>query len=174
MMKIQCLLLDVDGVLTDGKLIYTSSGEEMKAFNAQDGLGLALARRSGLRLGIITGRTSPMVERRAGELKFDFLRMGSSNKSEAIRELMKETGIDASAIVYMGDDLNDLGAFAMIGLAIAPANAVTDVKNRADYITQASGGCGAVREAVEYILKREGVWNRLVEDYEREIYAHGQ
>ena len=75
MMKIQCLLLDVDGVLTDGKLIYTSSGEEMKAFNAQDGLGLALARRSGLRLGIITGRTSPMVERRAGELKFDFLRM---------------------------------------------------------------------------------------------------
>ena len=173
-MKIQCLLLDVDGVLTDGKLIYTSSGEEMKAFNAQDGLGLALARRSGLRLGIITGRTSPMVERRARELNFDFLRMGSSNKSEAIRELMKETGIDASAIAYMGDDLNDLGAFAMVGLAIAPANAVTDVKNRADYITQASGGCGAVREAVEYILKREGVWNRLVEDYEREIYAYGQ
>ena len=87
---------------------------------------------------------------------------------------MKETGIDASAIAYMGDDLNDLGAFAMVGLAIAPANAVTDVKNRADYITQASGGCGAVREAVEYILKREGVWNRLVEDYEREIYAYGQ
>lgn len=173
-MKIQCLLLDVDGVLTDGKLIYTSSGEEMKAFNAQDGLGLALARRSGLRLGIITGRTSPMVERRARELKFDFLRMGNSNKSEAIRELMKETGIDASTIAYMGDDLNDLGAFAMVGLAIAPANAVTDVKNRADYITQASGGCGAVREAVEYILKREGVWNRLVEDYEREIYAYGQ
>ena len=106
-MAVQCLVLDVDGVLTNGDIVYTSNGEELKFFNAQDGLGLALARRAGLRLAVITGRLSPMVERRTGELHFDFVRMGIFNKSEELRNLAKELNISMEDMAYMGDDLND-------------------------------------------------------------------
>lgn len=173
-MKVRCLVLDVDGVLTDGSIIYTSSGEEIKAFHAQDGLGLALARLSGIYLAVITGRTSPMVERRTKELKFDFLRMGSLNKSESLRELMKELQITAEEIAYMGDDLNDLGLMSQVGLKLAPANAVREVKDIADFITTREGGRGAVREAIEYILKEQGQWENMVERYRSEAYHKGQ
>ena len=173
-MAVQCLVLDVDGVLTNGDIVYTSNGEELKFFNAQDGLGLALARRAGLRLAVITGRLSPMVERRTGELHFDFVRMGIFNKSEELRNLAKDLNISMEDMAYMGDDLNDLGVLNLVGLPLAPANAVAEVKAKAKYITAKEGGHGAVREAIEYILKQDGRWQAAVADYEKELYAQGQ
>ena len=173
-MNIQWIVLDVDGVLSDGSLVYTSTGEELKSFSVKDGLGLTAARKSGIKLGIITARVSPMVERRAKELHFDALLMGHANKTEAFRSLCAEHQIDLKTIAYMGDDLNDLGALQLVGLPMAPNNAVPEVKQLAKFISTVNGGQGAVREAVEYILKNQGLWETVVADYAREIHAHGQ
>ena len=173
-MNIQWIVLDVDGVLSDGSLVYTSSGEELKSFSVKDGLGLTAARKSGIKLGIITARISPMVERRAKELHFDVLLMGHANKTEALRALCAECQIDLKTIAYMGDDLNDLGALQLVGLPMAPNNAVPEVKQLAKFISTVNGGQGAVREAVEYILKNQGLWETVVADYVREAHAHGQ
>lgn len=173
-MNIQWIVIDVDGVLSDGSLVYTSTGEELKSFSVKDGLGLTAARKSGIKLGIITARISPMVERRAKELHFDALLMGHANKTEALRALCAEYQIDLKTIAYMGDDLNDLGALQLVGLPMAPNNAVPEVKQLAKFISTVNGGQGAVREAVEYILKNQGLWETVVADYAREIHAHGQ
>ena len=173
-MNIQWIVLDVDGVLSDGSLVYTSTGEELKSFSVKDGLGLTAARKSGIKLAIITARVSPMVERRAKELHFDALLMGHANKTEALRALCAEYQIDLKTIAYMGDDLNDLGALQLVGLPMAPNNAVPEVKQLAKFISTVNGGQGAVREAVEYILKNQGLWETVVADYAREIHAHGQ
>ena len=173
-MNIQWIVLDVDGVLSDGSLVYTSTGEELKSFSVKDGLGLTTARKSGIKLAIITARVSPMVERRAKELHFDALLMGHANKTEALRSLCAEHQIDLKTIAYMGDDLNDLGALQLVGLPMAPNNAVPEVKQLAKFISTVNGGQGAVREAVEYILKNQGLWETVVADYAREIHAHGQ
>lgn len=173
-MNIQWIVLDVDGVLSDGSLVYTSTGEELKSFSVKDGLGLTAARKSGIKLAIITARVSPMVERRAKELHFDALLMGHANKTEALRSLCAEHQIDLKTIAYMGDDLNDLGALQLVGLPMAPNNAVSEVKQLAKFISTVNGGQGAVREAVEYILKNQGLWETVVADYAREIHAHGQ
>ena len=173
-MNIQWIVLDVDGVLSDGTLIYTSTGEELKAFSVKDGLGLTAARKSGIKLAIITARVSPMVERRAKELHFDELLMGHANKTEALRALCKKHQIDLASVAYMGDDLNDLGALQLVGLPMAPNNAVLEVKSLAKFISNANGCHGAVREAVEYILKNHGLWDSVVADYAREAHAHGQ
>lgn len=173
-MNIQWIVLDVDGVLSDGSLVYTSSGEELKSFSVKDGLGLTAARKSGIKLAIITARISPMVERRAKELHFDELLMGHANKTEALRTLCAEHEIDLATIAYMGDDLNDLGALQIVGLPMAPNNAVPEVKQLAKFISTVNGGQGAVREAVEYILKNQGLWETVVADYAREAHAHGQ
>ena len=173
-MNIQWIVLDVDGVLSDGTLVYTSTGEELKFFSVKDGLGLTAARKSGIKLGIITARISPMVERRAKELHFDALLMGHANKTEALRALCAEHQIDLKTIAYMGDDLNDLGALQLVGLPMAPNNAVSEVKQLAKFISTVNGGQGAVREAVEYILKTQGLWETVVADYAREAHAHGQ
>ena len=173
-MNIQWIVLDVDGVLSDGSLVYTSTEEELKSFSVKDGLGLTAARKSGIKLAIITARVSPMVERRAKELHFDALLMGHANKTEALRALCAEYQIDLKTIAYMGDDLNDLGALQLVGLPMAPNNAVPEVKQLAKFISTVNGGQGAVREAVEYILKNQGLWETVVADYAREIHAHGQ
>ena len=173
-MNIQWIVLDVDGVLSDGSLVYTSTGEELKSFSVKDGLGLTAARKSGIKLGIITARISPMVERRAKELHFDALLMGHANKTEALISLCAEHQIDLKTIAYMGDDLNDLGALQLVGLPMAPNNAVPEVKQLAKFISTVNGGQGAVREAVEYILKNQGLWETVVADYAREAHAYGQ
>ena len=173
-MNIQWIVLDVDGVLSDGSLVYTSTGEELKSFSVKDGLGLTAARKSGIKLAIITARVSPMVERRAKELHFDALFMGHANKTEALRSLCAEHQIDLKTIAYMGDDLNDLGALQLVGLPMAPNNAVPEIKQLAKFISTVNGGQGAVREAVEYILKNQGLWETVVADYVREAHAHGQ
>lgn len=169
-MDIRCFIMDVDGVLTNGALVYSSNGEELKSFNVKDGMGLSAARMQGIKIGIITARVSPMVERRAKELKFDFLHMGSHNKSQALREICQAEGLELSQVAYMGDDLNDLGPLHLAGLAFAPSNACEEAKKAADFITPHEGGAGAVRDAVEYILKEMGLWAAVVDAYEKETY----
>ena len=158
-MNIKWIILDVDGVLTDGKLIYTSSGEEIKAFSARDGLGLAAAHKAGISLGIITARTSPM---------------GHANKTEALRSLCESHHIELAHIAYMGDDLNDLGALSLVGLPMAPQDAAAEVKELAQFVSNHNGGSGAVRDAVEYILKAQNMWDSVVKDYAMEAHNHGQ
>lgn len=173
-MNIQLLALDVDGVLTDGKLIYGSDGQELKAFNSLDGLGLTAFRQTGGKLAIITGRQSVLVERRAKELRVDCLSMACKNKTQALKDICEHLQIPLEAVAYMGDDLNDLGPLQLAGLALAPANACDDVKLLAHYVTQRPGGHGAVREVVEYILKRENKWDAVLDSYRNETYQVGQ
>lgn len=173
-MAIRCLALDVDGVLTKGDITYTSSGEEIKTFHAKDGLGLALAHRMGLQTAIITGRISPIIERRAKELQISHVQMGSHNKSAGLEELLKVLKIEAHEVAYIGDDLNDLGIMSKVGLAITPQDGVAEVKQVAHYICRANGGQGSVREAIEYILKQEGLWEEALRIYREESYQVGQ
>ena len=173
-MGIRCLVLDVDGVLTKGEITYTSSGEELKTFHAKDGMGLAIAHAMGLQTAIITGRTSPIVERRAKELKISHLQMGSHNKSAGLQVVLDTLQVEPQEVAYMGDDLNDLGVMSRVGLAMTPQDGVPEIKDIAHYICQANGGEGAVREAVEYILKREGLWEEAVRKYREESYQTGQ
>lgn len=173
-MGIRCLVLDVDGVLTKGEITYTSSGEELKTFHAKDGMGLAIAHAMGLQTAIITGRTSPIVERRAKELKISHVQMGSHNKSVGLQVVLDTLQVAPQEVAYMGDDLNDLGVMSRVGLAMTPQDGVPEIKDIAHYICQANGGEGAVREAVEYILKREGLWEEAVRKYREESYQVGQ
>lgn len=173
-MGIRCLVLDVDGVLTKGEITYTSSGEELKTFHAKDGMGLAIAHAMGLQTAIITGRTSPIVERRAKELKISHVQMGSHNKSVGLQVVLDTLQVEPQEVAYMGDDLNDLGVMSRVGLAMTPQDGVPEIKDTAHYICQANGGEGAVREAVEYILKREGLWEEAVRKYREESYQAGQ
>lgn len=173
-MGIRCLVLDVDGVLTKGDITYTSSGEELKTFHAKDGMGLAIAHAMGLQTAIITGRTSPIVERRAKELKISHVQMGSHNKSAGLQVVLDTLQVELQEVAYMGDDLNDLGVMSRVGLAMTPQDGVAEIKDIAHYICQANGGEGAVREAVEYILKREGLWEEAVRKYREETYQAGQ
>ena len=173
-MGIRCLVLDVDGVLTKGEITYTSSGEELKPFHAKDGMGLAIAHAMGLQTAIITGRTSSIVERRAKELKISHVQMGSHNKSAGLQVVLDTLQVEPQEVAYMGDDLNDLGVMSRVGLAMTPQDGVPEIKDIAHYICQANGGEGAVREAVEYILKREGLWEEALRKYREESYQAGQ
>ena len=164
--RVQLLLMDVDGVLTDG-LIYLQSlpdgtAAEMKVFSAHDGAGLKLARRAGLRTGVITGRGSAAVARRARELEMDFIYQTSEEKLSAYREILRRTGLDEGQVAYMGDDLPDLPILTRVGLAIAVANAAPEVKKAARFVTHRSGGAGAVREVVEFVLKAQGKWAKAI------------
>jgi 3-deoxy-D-manno-octulosonate 8-phosphate phosphatase (KDO 8-P phosphatase) len=161
--KIKVLLFDVDGVLTTGNITYTDAGHEIKSFNVQDGMGITLARLAGLKTGIITGRKSKIVERRAKELKVDFLSQGRFNKLPAYQKIVSENGLDHSEICYIGDDILDLVILNRVGFSVAVANAREEVKAECDYITVATGGNGAVREVVDMILKRQGKFNVLLE-----------
>jgi 3-deoxy-D-manno-octulosonate 8-phosphate phosphatase (KDO 8-P phosphatase) len=163
--KIKLLILDVDGVLTDGKLIIGPSGELCKTFHVHDGLGIALSKKFGLKTAIITGRISKMVEFRANELKIDALYQGQSNKVNALAKLQQEFHVNLDEIAYIGDDLIDLPVMTKVGLACAVPNAVPEVKERAQYITEAHGGHGAVRQAIEMILRAQGFWDQIVSDY---------
>lgn len=170
-LTIKMIALDVDGVMSPGQLYYTDSGVEVKAFNTQDGLGLTIAKALGIKLAIITGRYSEIVRRRGKELKFDHIIMGNHNKSEALKKLCQEAGISLDDVAYMGDDLNDLGVMSIVGLPMTPANGRPENKEIAKYITEASGGAGAIREAVEYILKSMGEWDKAVAVFASESYS---
>lgn len=169
--RIRLLAMDVDGVLTAGEIFYSDRGEETKAFNIQDGLGIAVARHAGLMTAIVTGRESPAVERRARELKITYLRQGCRDKSETLRSIIAEAALQPDEVAFIGDDINDIPAFGECGLRIAVQDASQDLKAIADYITERRGGNGAVREAIEFILSTQGKWSEAVEQYLRCLKA---
>ena len=164
---IRLVVLDVDGVLTDGKLFYGADGGEYKAFHVRDGLGVKLLQRAGMQVAIITGRNSPSVTRRAEELGIDYLLQGREDKLEALRELLathfSAWGEDLAAVAYMGDDLPDLAAICAVGLGITVADANAVVLARARWSTTRPGGAGAVREAAEFILRAQQRFDLLHE-----------
>ena len=163
--RIKLLLLDCDGVLTDGRLWLTEAGDEQKSFNTHDGLGLSLLHRAGLKSGIISGRTSKAVSRRAEELGVEFVRQGDPEKIAAFEQVLKEAGVDEGEVAFVGDDLTDIPIMQRVELAVAVADAVAETRSVAHYVTLAKGGQGAVREVVEIILKAQGRWNDLVDEY---------
>ena len=154
--RIKLVAFDIDGVMTDGGLHYTDDGHELKTFNVQDGLGVVLLRRSGIKVAIITGRTSNVVSCRAKDLGVEHVFHGVGDKGAVSGQLLEQLGLQWSELAFMGDDLIDLPAMTRCGLAIAPANARQIVKERAHMVTEAGGGKGAVREAIEFILAAQG------------------
>ena len=146
------LILDVDGVLTDGRLFYGPAGIEMKAFNVHDGYGIKKIQLEGISIAIVSGRTSDAVERRAKELNIRFLFQNVAQKDEVLEELCRESGIQPRHMAHVGDDLPDLALFQNVGLGIAVADARVEVQKSADFVTKAKGGEGAVREVCELIL----------------------
>ena len=153
--NVRLLILDVDGVMTDGKLYFSASGDTMKTFHTQDGQGIKLLRDSGVAVGIITGRNSEIVAQRAAELKLDYVLQGREDKLDALRELLNDTDHSIATTAYVGDDLPDLAAIHAAGLGIAVSNACEIVRQHADYITDCSGGNGAVREVCELIMRSQ-------------------
>ncbi|HMP91175.1 MAG TPA: HAD hydrolase family protein [Kiritimatiellia bacterium] len=167
--NVRAIILDVDGVLTDGGLIYGPEGES-KVFNVRDGHALVMARMAGIRTAFLTGRRSEVVKRRAEELKIDALRDGVTHKKSAMRELLKELDVQSMQVCYAGDDLVDLPVLNEVGFPVTVADAVDEVKNAAVWISKNSGGRGAVRELIEYILKAKGLWAEIVRKHEKEKY----
>ncbi len=165
MSTISCLVLDVDGVLTDSRIYISDSGEETKAFNSKDGHGLKLLLRMGIEVVILTGRSSRVVEHRAKDLGITHVIQGSKDKRAALIDLAERIGIETIHMAYMGDDVVDLPPMALCGLTFAPADAVDMVRERADVVTVNRGGHGAVREAVEILLKRLGLFEQAMERY---------
>lgn len=152
MTKIHLLLLDCDGVLTDGRLYFSASGEELKVFDVQDGQGIVEWIRSGRKVGIISGRTSPIVDRRGSDLGIQFVRQGVKNKLETAREIWEASGVGPEQTAFIGDDVPDIELLQECALGIAVANAVDEVKAIADRTTHRSGGRGAIREVIDNIL----------------------
>jgi 3-deoxy-D-manno-octulosonate 8-phosphate phosphatase (KDO 8-P phosphatase) len=163
--RIELILSDVDGVLTDGGILFDDDAVESKRFHVRDGMGIKLWRSAGYRFGIITGRSSRVVANRAGELNVDLLRQGVKDKRIELQNVLRELGVDPRNTCFIGDDLPDLPAMLNVGLAVAVADAADDVRQRADYVTQLPGGSGAVRETIETILKCQARWNQLIEEY---------
>lgn len=164
---IKLLVLDVDGVLTDGRLWYGNDGEELKAFHIQDGLGIKLLQRNGVDVAIITGRTSQLVARRGAELGIKHIVQGREDKLVALRTLTSELNLSLEEIAYAGDDLPDLSAITAVGLGIAVANAMPYVAQHAAYKTVRNGGDGAVREICDLILQAQGKLETLLEQYQQ-------
>lgn len=162
--RIRLLLCDVDGVLTDAS-VFVGGPSEIKQFNIQDGLGLVMLRRQGIKTGWISSRPSLATARRAKELKIDFLRQQKGSKVRAVESLLAQTGFRWDEVCYVGDDLVDLGVLKRVGVAVAVANGVAEARAAAAYVTQASGGHGAVREVVELILKAQNRWVRIVSEH---------
>ena len=164
---IQLVLMDVDGTMTDGGVTLLSQADgtalEIKTFDAHDGQGLTLARTAGLRTGCITGRESAALTRRAHEMKMDFIYMKQPVKMPAYEEIIAKAGVSESSVAYIGDDLPDIPLMKRVGLAVAVGDAVPEVKTAAHYITKAFAGHGAVREAVELILKSKGIWEAMID-----------
>ena len=165
--RIKMILMDVDGVLTGGDIIYTATGDELKIFSIHDGMGITLARMAGLKTGVITGRLSEMVRRRAEELKLDAVIQGQVHKLAAYKDTRERFRLQDADIAYIGDDLVDLCILKRVGFSVAVANARDTVKETCDYVTEAPGGQGAVREVIDLILKKQGKFDGLVEQLSR-------
>jgi len=163
--EIKLLLLDVDGVLTDGTLIYTGNHGETKSFHTQDGFGIRLLLEAGIDVGVITARKSELVQRRAEELKMSYIYQGVPDKIIAFNEILKRSTLKPFEIAYMGDDWLDLAILQRVGLAVAPANGVPEVQEAAHYITEMAGGHGAVRDCCNLILEARNLLASLLQKY---------
>jgi len=159
---LKLVLSDVDGVLTDGSIVYLSDGRDARSFHVRDGLAVALAHRAGLRTGLLSGRDSEAVTRRASELGITVVRQGVRDKAAALREILAEQGLAAHEVAYVGDDVNDVAVMGQAGLSAAPADAPLEVRAEAFMVLQAAGGRGCLREFVEAILRARGDWERVV------------
>jgi len=168
--KIRLLVMDVDGVLTDGRMVLSDKGDELKMFHTHDGIGLALAHRAGLKTALVTGETSPIAKTRGDKLGVGTVVLGARRKGEVVEALLAQAGLPAEALAYIGDDLLDIPALQRAGLAIAPADAVPDVRALAHLVTAAPGGHGAVRECVELLLRAQGAWAAVYRAY---VEEHG-
>jgi len=163
--KISHLILDVDGVLTDGILYFDANGSEMKGFNVQDGHGMKLWMRAGNSIAIITGRKSSVVSHRCSDLGIEYVYQDAKNKILALNEYMSTNNVNPVEIAYIGDELVDIPVFKEVGLAVAVANAVPEAIESSDLITEKSGGKGAVRETIEFLLKKKGQWETVTNRY---------
>ncbi|MFQ5766823.1 MAG: KdsC family phosphatase [Acidobacteriota bacterium] len=154
--SIELVVFDVDGVITDGGIIFHGIEGEMKRFDSQDGMGFTLAREGGLKVGILTGRTSPMVERRARELSAAVIKQGFARKKEGWRQILQELDLPPERVAFMGDDIQDLPVLRLAGLSAAPSSAVPEVLAEVDYVCRRAGGHGAARELIDLILSARG------------------
>lgn len=160
--QIKAIFFDVDGVLTDGKIIYDSAGKESKQFNVKDGYIISHLKKAGILVGIITGRESVVVSNRAAELKLDFCHQGIMDKLSVFEKLVKFHKLKKKQVAYIGDDINDLGALRACGLSACPADAMEYVKSEVEIITNAKGGEGVVREVADLILAAKGELEKIV------------
>ncbi len=163
--SIELLLADVDGVLTDGRVVLNNQGIETKQFHIRDGLGIRLWHKAGYRFGVLSLRSSQVVKMRAAELEVRIVRQGASDKLATTKEILAEAGLSLQQAAYLGDDLPDLPVIRAVGLGIAVADACEEVRQAAAYITRLPGGAGAVREVIEMILKAQGRWDEVIQAY---------
>lgn len=168
--KIKMLLMDVDGVLTDGRLYnvpdHNGNMAETKGFDSTDGIALQWLNWHGIHTGVISGRVSPATSERARQTKMKYVYQGHIEKIPILQEIMADSGVAAEEIAYVGDDLTDIVCFHRVGLGIAVQNARKEVKGEAHYVTEASGGAGAIREVCELILQAKGLWEEILKKYE--------
>jgi len=163
--NIELILSDVDGVLTDGSIIYDNQGIETKKFHVRDGLGIQLWQRGGYRFGILTARSSHIVRTRCNELGIDIVRQGFQDKLPAAQELVAQFKLQPEQVCFIGDDLTDLPVMRYVGMSVAVADGVAEVRHQAQYVTKLAGGLGAVRETIEEALKAKNQWNDLIRKY---------
>ena len=162
---IEMLAMDVDGVLTDGTLVINADGSESKFFNSMDGHGIRMWQRAGLKVALISGRASEPTQRRAEQLQIEYVFQDCHNKLPVFEKLLEQLGLAPNKAAYIGDDLTDLPVIRYAGFGVTVANAADEVKQYADYVTTRTGGNGAVREVIEYILKNTGRWQELMTRY---------
>ncbi|HUR82798.1 MAG TPA: HAD family hydrolase [Thermoanaerobaculia bacterium] len=163
--NIRLIISDVDGVWTDGKIIYAGDRTEIKAFNVRDGLAAKLAQRAGITVALLTSRSSPALERRAKELGIVELYQGAGNKLEAAERLAERLGVSFDTILYVGDDLPDLAPMSRAGISAAPSDAAPEVRNVATWKLESAGGSGAFRELVERLLRERGEWEHVIREF---------
>jgi 3-deoxy-D-manno-octulosonate 8-phosphate phosphatase (KDO 8-P phosphatase) len=163
--QIELILSDVDGVMTDGGIRLLDDGQQIMKFHIRDGMGVRLWREAGKRFGIVTGRNLESIRRRAADLWLDIVRLGIDDKLPAVDALAAEFGLSRQQVCYIGDDLLDMATIRSVGLGVAVADAVEDVRRIARYVTSVPGGAGAVREVIELILKNTGRWDAVMDRY---------
>lgn len=166
--RVKLLLFDVDGVLTDGKVVIHSDGAESKTFGIRDGIAMVWAQRTGLKVGLLSARTSATTPHRAAQLGITLVHQGVLNKLHGYEQIIEAQRLNDAEVAYMGDDIVDLAVLGRAGLSSAPADAVAEVRARVDWVSQSNGGCGAARELVELVLRAQGRWDGIVASYAAE------
>lgn len=162
---IKLLIFDCDGVLTDGRIIYDSAGNESKNFDARDGMGFLLLRQTDLLSAVVTGRNSPVLQRRCEDLRINYVFQGVGNKLQKLEELLKELNLAFENVLFMGDDWNDIPVMFRAAISVCPSDAFPDIRRLTDYVTKQPGGRGAVRECIEYVLNNKRIYELAVQKY---------